>query len=209
VLKELRQKTNELAEMLENYHRYDYNAFSDKVEEIESIVDSIITSLRGTKLTDLKYKVFTDMLSSYNTTVEALKSAIYSKDYFTARKRLEDLNAIVRNLYRHLTYLSTDIYLPSLASELEAFFPKGEIAERYDELDYRLKRASYVARIVFAKLLDAPLREINLEKLPLVTGITDKKALSRAIEELKHLLPDFVAVTPDIRLGGLKLVLKR
>ena len=209
MLKELRQKANELADMLENYHRYDYSAFTDKVEEIESIVDSIIASLRGAKLTDLKYKVFTDMLSSYNAAVEALKSAIYSRDYFTARKRLEDLVAIVRSMYRHLTYLSAEIYLPSVVSELEAFFPKEEIVERYDELDFRLRRASYAARIIFAKLLDAPLREINLEKLPLVTGIADRKALSRAVEELKHLLPDVVAVVPDLRHGGLKLVLKR
>lgn len=209
MLKELRQKANELLEMLENYHRYEHHQFLEKIEEIESVVDSIVTSLRGAKLTDLKYKVFSDMLSNYDSVLEALKIAIYMKDYFTAKKRLEDLVKTVRMLYRHLTYLSSDIYLPAQASELEAFFPRDEIIERYDELDARLKRASYVARIIFAKLLETPLRELNLERLPFITGIADRKLLSRAIEELRHILSDTVAVVPDLRRGGMKLVLKR
>jgi len=195
--------------MLENYHRYEHYHFLEKIEEIESVVDSIITSLRGAKLTDLKYKVFTDMLSNYDSSLEALKTAIYVKDYFTAKKRLEDLVKTVRMLYRHLTYLSSDVYLPSQTAELEIFFPREEILERYDELDARLKRVSYVARIIFSKLLESPLREINLERLPFVVGITDRRLLSRAIEELTHMLPDAVAVVPDLRKGGMKLVLKR
>jgi len=58
-------------------------------------------------------------------------------------------------------------------------------------------------------LLESPLREINLERLPFVVGITDRRLLSRAIEELTHMLPDAVAVVPDLRKGGMKLVLKR
>jgi tetrahydromethanopterin S-methyltransferase subunit G len=209
VLRELRQKANELIDMLENYHRYDYSAISEKLEEIESVVDAIITNLRGAKLTDLKYKVFTDMLANYNGVVQALRTAIYTRDFYTARKRLDELLETVRNLYRHLSYLSGEIYLPTQASELEVFIPKEEVAERYEELDARLRRASHVARIIFAKLLDSPLREINLEHLPFIVGITDRRLLSRAVEELRFLLPDVVAVVPDIRRGGVKLVLKR
>lgn len=209
MLRELRQKANELIDMLENYHRYDYSAISEKLEEIESVVDAIITNLRGAKLTDLKYKVFTDMLANYNGVVQALRTAIYTRDFYTARKRLDELLETVRNLYRHLSYLSGEIYLPTQASELEVFIPKEEVAERYEELDARLRRASHVARIIFAKLLDSPLREINLEHLPFTVGITDRRLLSRAVEELRFLLPDVVAVVPDIRRGGVKLVLKR
>jgi predicted RNA-binding protein with EMAP domain len=209
VLRELRQKANELIDMLENYHRYDYSAMSEKLEEIESVVDAIITNLRGAKLTDLKYKVFTDMLANYNGIVQALRTAIYTRDFYTARKRLEELVETVRNLYRHLSYLSGEIYLPTQASELEIFFPREDILSRYDELDMRLKRVSHVARIIFARLMESPLREINLEQLPFLVGITDRRLLSRAIEELRHVLSDVVAVVPDLRRGGMKIMIKR
>jgi hypothetical protein len=99
--------------------------------------------------------------------------------------------------------------LPTQASELEIFFPREDILSRYDELDMRLRRVSHIARIIFARLLETPLREINLEQLPFLIGITDRRLLSRAIEELRHVLSDVVAVVPDLRRGGMKIMIKR
>lgn len=203
----LDERVYALIDMFENYHRYTRQDFLKQLSEIESVVDQIVSANRPTKVTDFKYRVFSDILTEYENTIDAVKDAILLRDYSRAKTLIRDVPKLVRRLARHLQYLSAEIYTPEITRELEKYLPKEKIAEGLTTED-TFRDLSYTAKAIFASLQTAPLRELNLRELPAKIGVTDTKLISDACEELVRKLPNLVEIVPDTLRKGMKIKLK-
>lgn len=203
----LEDRVYSLIDAMESYHRYTRQDFLKQLTEIENIVDQIISANRPAKVTDFKYRVFSDMHAEYENTIDAIKDAILMRDYNRAKILLKDVTRLVRRLARHLQYLSAEIYSPEVTRELEKYIPKKEIAENVTTED-KFKDLSYTARAIFSCLYTVPLHEINLADLPKKLGMSDTKLISDACEELVRKLPNLVEIVPDTLKKGMKIRLK-
>lgn len=213
-LEMLEETVFEFDSALRSYHSYTEKELYRYLQRIEEIVDAIILQYRPSKPTDFKYRTFNDMLGEYENVMKALREAIMTKDYVRARAILNEVAVVVRRLSRNLSFLAADMYVPTAEGvrELENYIGEGKVAEHLHEFDERLKDLSHTARAILAYLYRSPLREVNLQDLPIKLGLTGKganKTISDAVEELTRKLPDLVEVIPDTVRSGLKIKLKR
>ena len=213
MLERLEEVVFDFDNILRNYHKYSDREIYFFINEIEKVVDQVISRNRPTKPTDFKFKMFNDALAEYEKVIKSLRDAIINKDYVRARTVLQEVVTVVRRMTRLLSFIASETYLPTAegAKEIEQFIGAGvsAIAENLEEFEERVKDLSYLARSILAVLYSTPTQELNLKELPLRLGITNKKMISDAIEELKRKLPDVIDVVPDLNYGGLKIKMKK